>query len=88
MEKLGEFTRSYWPVIAAALLMAVAWGTSTTQLYFQGQGQTAISAKIDKVSDGVGEIKKTLAAVEVKTDDARSEIADLRRRMREVELRR
>lgn len=80
-DKIGEFARSYWPVIAALLMIAAAWGTSTAQIGWLDASVKGIGTKLDTMSLDVATIKAT-------GHYTTQEIADLRERVREIERRR
>ena len=91
-DKVGEFVRTYWAAIAALVMVAAGWGTSTAQLAAlqqeQKTGQAEIGKKIDKLTEGIGDMKEVLAGLKIRDAYAQNEIAELRRSVRELEKRR
>lgn len=86
-DRLGEYTRSYWPVVLALLAAAVAWGTVANQVSTLNENQnklnvsqTAISAKLDRIAEGQAASLATNIANE-------RDIADLRTRIHGLEVR-
>ena len=77
-DRLGEFARSYWVVIVAALVMAAAWGTTTAQLAWVGRTVDTVNTKLDVALPTIAANAATVAVT-------RTDIADLRERLHALE---
>lgn len=86
-EKIGQLARTYWPMIVAALALAAAWGTSTTQIGWVLDGNRAIIARLDKQSDQIAAVNAAIASTQATSIATTANIDDLRERMRNLEAR-
>lgn len=87
-DKIGEFTRSYWPVIAGLVAVAVAWGVSTAQIAGVARSNEIVLSKLDRQSDALTDIKADVAGIRATNASAAAVVADLQARVRAVEARR
>ena len=78
---LDALVRNYWPVLAALVAVAVAWGVSTAQIASVGSAVSRLDGKIDVFTDQV-------AGVKASSQYNDREIADLRDRVWKLEAKR
>ncbi len=86
--KVGSFLQAYWPVIVGGVMIAVAWGANTAQIGWVADGNKAILAKLDKLSDQQATFQATVAAAKATETSLADNVSDLRDRMRSLEARR
>lgn len=87
-DKAQDFIRTYWPILAALLLGAGAWGTSTAQIDGIAKMNQTILTNQNKQADALADIKASIAGMQATSAAASSLIADLQLRLRAVEARR
>lgn len=87
-DKIGEFARTYWPVIVGAVMVATAWGANTAQIGWVAEGNKAILAKLDKLSDQQSTFQTSVATTQALEQWNSRSVADLNERMRTLEARR
>jgi len=86
--RVGSFLQAYWPVMAGAAMIAMAWGANTAQIGWIADGNKAIIAKLDKLSDQQSNFQATVAAAKATEDSLSSSVVDLRDRLGRLEARR
>lgn len=86
--KVGSLLQSYWPVMVGGVMVAVAWGANTAQIGTIADGNKAIIAKLDKLSDQQSMFQATVAAAKATEDSLGGSVDDLRNRVGALEARR
>jgi hypothetical protein len=81
VEKLGDLTRSYWPVVVSVLAAAVAWG-----VLYATANNTA--GEVHDIKTAMQRYEVGLAGVDARQKADSSRIADLSDRLRALEQRR
>jgi len=81
VDKIGEAVRTYWPIVAFAIAVAVAWGGSTMQISSIASGQDKILAKLEQLGEKAAGAEQTALA-------ARNDIDYLRTRVDALETKR
>lgn len=86
--KVGSLLQAYWPVMVGAAMIAMAWGANTAQIGWIADGNKAILAKLDKLSDQQATFQATVAATSATENSLAGSVTDLRDRLGRLEARR